>query len=558
MRTEEFILIPKRMFASHQPVKKEVLDNPLYKQKAAQLSLLQRNQSNSMEKPEKAFETVETANKLMIETAEEEKTEPMSEDSEIEPVVKKQRKSDDFTSIMIELEVMNKNQIKRSKIILDLINQSETVTIESNDVLHVNKETLGIKASTFLYNLQQPTKKIDIEKYSKILFALNSHLILLQIHMPSKSWKPRLKVNENFSQVENNPVNKSSPLLENDSVAQNQPEKNIKKKRTKSPTKKRPVRRCGLSFHEVKKLDQFYLKGPASYGSIKRLQTQSKLPIGKVLSYLETKPSFTKYRSIRLKFPRLKVFVKDINEIWSLDLSHVDKLAKYNRNIKYLLVAVDCLSRFLRVEPLKTKYATEAAEAFKKMIKNKQPEKVWVDDGTEFLGEFKQLCNKRGIQLYSTFSEKKSAFAERNIRSLKKIIHRYLEEKWTYSYIDQLDQFVKTINSRVNRVTKIAPNKVTKKDVPRLVSLTVQTSSNQKPKFYIGDFVRIVKKDKAFRKSYKQSFTDEVFEITGIPTLSPPTYSLVDTDKEPIQGKFYQPELQLVRLPLVENVQQPV
>ena len=167
------------MFASHQPVKKEVLDNPLYKQKATQLSLLQRHQSNSMEKPEKAVEPVETANKLMIETAEEEKTEPMSEDSEIEPVVKKQRKSDDFTSIMIELEVMNKNQIKRSKIILDLIlKQSETVTIESNDVLH-KKETLGIKASTFLYNLQQPTITIDIEKYSKILFALNisPHLV---------------------------------------------------------------------------------------------------------------------------------------------------------------------------------------------------------------------------------------------------------------------------------------------------------------------------------------------------------------------------------------------
>ena len=93
MHTEEFILIPKRMFASYQPVKKEVLDNPLYKQKAAQLSLLHRNQSNSMEKPVKALEPVETANKA-IETAEEEKekTEPMSEDSEIEPVVKKQKK----------------------------------------------------------------------------------------------------------------------------------------------------------------------------------------------------------------------------------------------------------------------------------------------------------------------------------------------------------------------------------------------------------------------------------------------------------------------------------
>ena len=54
------------------------------------------------------------------------------------------------------------------------------------------------------------------------------------------------------------------------------------------------------------------------------------------------------------------------------------------------------------------------------MIKHKQPQKVWVDDGTEFLGAFKTLCNKRGIHLYSTFSEKKSAVAERNIRSLKK------------------------------------------------------------------------------------------------------------------------------------------
>ena len=102
------------------------------------------------------------------------------------------------------------------------------------------------------------------------------------------------------------------------------------------------------------------------------------------------------------------------------------------------------------------------------------------------------------------------------------------------------------INSRVNRVTKLAPNKVTKKDVPRLVSLSAQTSILQKTKFYIGDFVRLVKKDKAFGKGYKQSFTDVVFEITAIPTLSPPTYSIIDANKEKIEGQFSQPELQLV------------
>ena len=181
------------------------------------------------------------------------------------------------------------------------------------------------------------------------------------------------------------------------------------------------------------------------------------------------------------------------------------------------------------------------------MIKNKQPLKDGLTMVQSFLELSKACVRKEGFIYIAHLVKKKSAFAGRNIRSLKNIIYRYLEEKWTYSYIDKLDQFVSTINSRVNRVTKLAPNKVTKKDEPRLVLLSAQTSIRQKHKFYIGDFVRIIKKDKAFRKGYKQSLTDKVFEITHIPTLSPPTYSTIDANKEKIEGKFYQPELQLVR-----------
>ena len=82
-----------------------------------------------------------------------------------------------------------------------------------------------------------------------------------------------------------------------------------------------------------------------------------------------------------------------------------------------------------------------------------------------------------------------------------------------------------------------------KEDVPRLVFLTADTANSQRPKFYIGDFARTVKNEEIFGKGYKQSSTDVVFEIASIPTLHPPTYSLIDADKEVIQGKFYQPEL---------------
>ena len=93
----------------------------------------------------------------------------------------------------------------------------------------------------------------------------------------------------------------------------------------------------------------------------------------------------------------------------------------------------------------------------------------------------------------------------------------------------------------------MAPNKVTKKDVPRLVSLASTTKSKeQTPKFKPGDFVRIAKKDLPFRKGYKQTYTNEVFEIQKVATFNPPTYNLIDASREEIKGKFYQQELKKV------------
>ena len=111
---------------------------------------------------------------------------------------------------------------------------------------------------------------------------------------------------------------------------------------------------------------------------------------------------------------------------------------------------------------MKALYAKDAVEAFTKLIKQIKPEKVWTDNGSEFKGEFRKFCEKKEIHLYTTENETKSAFAERNIRSLKNINHKCLEENWTWTYIKELLQFVNTVNSGVNRVTQLAPNKTLK------------------------------------------------------------------------------------------------
>ena len=59
--------------------------------------------------------------------------------------------------------------------------------------------------------------------------------------------------------------------------------------------------------------------------------------------------------------------------------------------------------------------------------------------------------------------------------------------------------------------------------------------------------MQISKVDLPFRKGYKQTFTNEVFEIYNIPTTNPPTYSLIDASQEPVKGKFYELEFVKVR-----------
>ena len=103
--------------------------------------------------------------------------------------------------------------------------------------------------------------------------------------------------------------------------------------------------------------------------------------------FLHAESAYSKYRTICRKTPRLKMIVYDIDKIWLIDLAYVDKLADYNKIIKYPVVAVDCMSRYLRVQPSKSKYAASTAESFKQRIKTKQPQKVWVDKGTEFRGK---------------------------------------------------------------------------------------------------------------------------------------------------------------------------
>ena len=66
----------------------------------------------------------------------------------------------------------------------------------------------------------------------------------------------------------------------------------------------------------------------------------------------------------------------------------------------------------------------------------------------------------------------------------------------------------------------------------------------QKPKFAVGETVRIKRNIETFHRGYKIQFSREIFRIDKVLTLNPPTYRVVSHETgEEIVGRFYESEL---------------
>ena len=80
----------------------------------------------------------------------------------------------------------------------------------------------------------------------------------------------------------------------------------------------------------------------------------------------------------------------------------MDKLAKENNGVKYLLVRQDLFDKTVNAKGMKTKGSHETVKTFSSMItKKNRRKKIWVDLGTELPGVCKKFCATEWIQVYS-------------------------------------------------------------------------------------------------------------------------------------------------------------
>ena len=159
------------------------------------------------------------------------------------------------------------------------------------------------------------------------------------------------------------------------------------------------------------------------------------------------------HKPIIKKFKKRKVYSSFKDNIWGADLADMQSLSKFNKRIKYLLCAIDLFSKYAWVIPLKDKKGTSIVNPFQKIIsKERKPNKIWVDQGSEFYNQsFKDFLKINNIEMYSSFNEGKSVVAERFIRTLKNKIFKHMTAISKSVCFDVLDHIVNKHNNTIQR-----------------------------------------------------------------------------------------------------------
>ena len=78
-----------------------------------------------------------------------------------------------------------------------------------------------------------------------------------------------------------------------------------------------------------------------------------------------------------------------------MDLACVDKSASQNNGVKNLLVALDIFSRFVGVQTMKTKYAKDNSQAFKKLFLDKTFLKNFGLINEQNMGEISKILQRQ-------------------------------------------------------------------------------------------------------------------------------------------------------------------
>ena len=274
-----------------------------------------------------------------------------------------------------------------------------------------------------------------------------------------------------------------------------------------------------------------------------------------IKEWLKSQDTYTSYKPVVRKHKFRKTFVYYLGEKIQTDLD-MGCYKNENKGYCWILTTVEILSRYAFAIPLyredtnnMTKAVTELLKQFKDRFDEQYPKLAQFDDGKEFYNVgVKTLLEKHDIKYFSTKSDKKAAVVERFNRTLKTAMWKYFYSKGSYKSIDVLYQLVYNYNNTKHSTILMKPKDVNKKNEDEVWTTLYGHfyAESPLPKYKVGDTDRISKYKSTFTKCYEANFSEELFKVVKVMRGDPNVYEIEDLEGEPIIGKFYEEELQVL------------
>lgn len=281
------------------------------------------------------------------------------------------------------------------------------------------------------------------------------------------------------------------------------------------------------------------------------------LPKREIKNVLSKFESFTLMSEVHITKKQNKTIALYPRDCFQIDFFYINEISEDNDGIQYIFSAIDIFTKRGFCVPQVKCNAVTAVNSLKIIFNsiNVRPKSIVSDPGPEFDNKkFKKYMSDVGVNLIFSKSENKCSTVERFQKTIQRKIYLYITEFETRRFVHILHKIVENYNSSTHSFLKASPfdvetDKELQNNVMMLHAQKVQSVKKQKPKFKIGDIVRIALKKSQFHRSYNLQRTYERFVVCSVDTkLKIPRYLLKDENGIAIKGHFLAHEMIIVDL----------
>jgi hypothetical protein len=240
-----------------------------------------------------------------------------------------------------------------------------------------------------------------------------------------------------------------------------------------------------------------------------------------------------------------------LNHEWDIDCAFLTGFE--DAGYKGFLLCIDIFSRQVHACAIKTASGDQIVGCLREIFTKAKPNIIRSDGGIEFRAKAtKKFLDSQDVTHFITHNPTQANYAERAIRTIKSKLLKYMVYKNEKKWVDVLQDIVQSYNNTQHRSLGRTPASINEgnQEEALLQQYTInppKVHEKQSFKYKVGDTVRIPYTRQKFDRAYSVKWTGEIMTIVKrYRNQNINLYKVKGFDGEPIQGNFYEWELQKI------------